>query len=386
MKSIWMNAWDLEDVQSEELIAFLKDCGLNACNLAFSYHGGRMLLPRNRRHKVYEQEQSALYFPATRARYENLRLQPRVAPQAELVERFVKACVRAKFEVNAWTVLCHNDWLGMQSPECCIENAFGDKYTYALCPSNPDVRRYVTTLCTDIAAYPGVASLDLEALSFMGIEHQGLHDKRGIPLSPATAWLLSLCFCADCRSHPGTSADEIAMSVRTSIEDYFEELPEEKSDADLYATLEEMLGTDILTLLLEMRRQTLKSLLEEVRAATGNAHLNLRVATSPLFYGGKTALSWDDIAAYVDSATVTFIGATKERMHIELDSLPPPDARLLPVYGGFSFHHPDCKSEVDVCERATMIRTTQLDGSLFYLYGMAADKHFAWLKTALRES
>jgi hypothetical protein len=53
LKSIWMHAWDLEGIEPQALIAELQEYGLNACNLAFSYHGGRMLLPRRVR-PIYE--------------------------------------------------------------------------------------------------------------------------------------------------------------------------------------------------------------------------------------------------------------------------------------------------------------------------------------------
>lgn len=277
LSSIWMNAWDLEGVEPVEVIGQLKDLGLNACNLALSYHGGRMLLPRRR--KVFEQEAGALYFPANLSRYETSKLRPRVAPQAEIVRKFVEICRREQFQVNAWTVLCHNDFLGSVAPNCCIENVFGDFYGYALCPSNPDVRRYAVAVCADIADF-GVAQIDLEALSFMGYEHQGLHDKSGIRLTAWAKWLLSVCVCRYCREKLGAFAEEITVKARARLESYFDESPAETIDVDLETLLAEAIGADALAALLEMRRRTLTSLLDEIRQATGETHLNLRLATS----------------------------------------------------------------------------------------------------------
>lgn len=380
LRSIWMNAWDLEGIEPTEIISQLKDLGLNGCNLTLSYHGGRMLLPRRR--KVFEQQAGALYFPANLSSYDTSKLRPRVAPQSKLVAKFVEICRQKQFEVNAWTVLCHNDFLGSQVPDCCIQNVFGDRYTYALCPSNPDIRRYVVALCADIADF-GAAQIDLEALSFMGYEHQGLHDKSGIPLASWAKWLLSVCVCRCCREKLGAFADEITTKARARLENYFDESPAETADFDLEARLAEAIGADALAALLEMRRQTLISLLDEIRKATGGTHLNVRAATSPLFTGGKTALSFEDLASRADSATVTFIGATKEKMRAELALVPPPEKRPLPIFGGFSFHHPDCQSREDVSERLAMMRDAKLDGFLFYLYGLASTRHLAWLKAAL---
>lgn len=385
LKSIWMNAWDLQDVEHAELIGFLKDCGLNACNLGLSYHGGRMLLPRHRRYKIYEQHAGALYFPADRRRYRNLRLQPHVAPEAALVRPFVEACARAGFEVNAWTVLCHNDHLGASAPECCVENAFGDRYTYALCPSNADVRRYVVGLCADVASFDGIGHLDLEALSFMGYEHASPHDKRGVPLTKLITWLLSVCFCEACRARLGSrAADELRRRARRAVNDYLEELPDaESGGADLRIELETVLGAEGLGALLEMRSGALTTLLDEVRDETKGTRLNLRLATSPLFHGGKTALSLASLEGRVDSATVTFLGTDVESMRGELNRLPAKHERMVPLYGGFMFHHPDCASERDVRERVRLLDAAQLDGHIFYGFGMAAGKHFTWLKNAL---
>lgn len=377
MRSIWMHAWDLAGFDPAEVAAFLKSCGLSACNLAFSYHGGRMLLPRNRRRVVYELDPGALYFPAELRRYHGLRLKPHVAPEAALVPPFVEACRSAGLAVYAWTVLCHNDGLGAAAPECCVMNAFGERYSYALCPSNPEVRRYVIALCRDVAAFPGLSGLELEALSFLGLEHNSLHDKLGVPLSSAISWLLSLCFCEHCCKAMGEAAGEIAARARSTVRRYFAE--------PAAWELQEVLGREALAGVLAARRRVLTTLLDDIRAAAGRMHLNLRVAGSPLFCGGKAALEWPDLAGRVDSATVTFFGYSKQRMAAELESLPARAARPAPLYGGFVFHHPDCASEADFRERLGLVRAAELDGVLVYCYGLAAEKHFQWLRDAFWE-
>jgi hypothetical protein len=348
LRSIWMHPWDLEGVNHTDLIAFLDGCGLNACNLAFSYHGGRMVLPRHAQRKVYEQDLSAVYFPANEAGYRGLRLQPHIAPQAEIVREFLTVAQQADFAVNAWTVLCHNDRLGLATPECCIQNVFGERYTYALCPSHPDVRQYIVALCGDIATMEGVASLDLEALSFMGYEHQSLHDKTGVPLTPLIKWLLSFCFCSDCRAALGSLANEVAARARETISNYLAQWPAVPAEPDLRTELESILGADALPALLAMRQRTIATLLEEVRAATVFRRLNLRLALSPLFTGGKSALDWNALAGRVDAATITFLGATIPQMQAELNRLPAKAERSVSVYGGFAFHHPDCASEAEL--------------------------------------
>jgi hypothetical protein len=381
-RSIWMTAWDLEGREPDELIDRLQGYGLNACNLAFSYHGGRMLMPLNSRRVVYEHHPGALYYPADLSRYRGA-LRPVVAPQAALVRQFLEACQGRRFPVHAWTVLCHNDYLGSLAPDCCIENVFGERYTYALCPSNPDVQRYVVTLCADIAAVPGVSGLDLEALSFLGYKHLSLHDKRGVSLTPEITWLLSICLCTHCREALGAASDEIKSKARGTIRKYLDKGPSEPG-GPLEANLRRTLGRDVLAALLEMRRCAQLRLLSQVREACGSTPLNLRLATDPLFCGGKSTLAWTDLRSRVDAATVSFFGAPTERMAQELRRLPQPAQRPIPVYGGIVFHGPDCAHEQDVADRLDLLRGSAVDGAIFYSFSMASRRCFDWLRRTLK--
>ncbi|MPY87476.1 MAG: hypothetical protein GEU99_06110 [Luteitalea sp.] len=344
MRSIWMHPWDLEGARPREIVAELLDCGLNTCNLALAYHGGRMMLPHHSRRRVYEQDQSLVYYAVDRRRYGRGPLQPHVAAEASLVPPFLEACVAAGLAVNAWIVLCHNDRLGVSAPDCCIQNVFGDRYTHALCPANPHVRAYVTALCQDVAALPEVGRLDLEALSFMGYEHASLHDKRGVPLTRVVTWLLSICFCPSCRDALGSATGDLELRTRNAIELHLHAWAE-RDEVGLDTALPELLGLAELAQLLQTRQQALATLLDEVRAATRPKHLDLRLAASPLACGGKTALPWDALAGRVDSVTVSFFGQTPERMRSELGRLPSRAACCLKKRWRISSHSPEpsCK-------------------------------------------
>ncbi|MGH9632435.1 MAG: hypothetical protein ACRD7E_29365, partial [Bryobacteraceae bacterium] len=224
MRSIWMNAWDLEGREPERVLDRLQEYGLDACNLGLSCHGGRIVLPTHPRRAVYEQHPGALYHLADLKRYRNSRLRPHVAPLSALVDDFISTCEKRKWPVNAWTVLCHDDYLGGLAEDCCIHNVFGDSYTYALCPSNAEVRQYIVTLCQEISEIPGVSGLDLEALSFMGYEHSSLHEKRGLPLAPEIIWLLSICVCDFCMDALGRTGEEIAHKARAAVRAYFDDV------------------------------------------------------------------------------------------------------------------------------------------------------------------
>jgi hypothetical protein len=355
-----MNAWDLDETEPERMIDSLLDLRLDECRLGLSYHGGRMLLPANARHVVYEHHPGAIYFHATPDVYGRLR--PCESPLASTVAKFLAASEKRKFPVQAWTVLCHNDALGQQHPECCIENAFGERYPYALCPSNPETQEYIVALCREIAALPGVRTLDLEALSYMGYDHHSLHEKCGIALPPETRWLLSVCFCQYCRpSLP--DADEVRRHIRLS----FDSGQAEPIDPNLKKAV------------LQVRRQTILVLLSQLRGLP----VNLRFTPLTDFTGGKTALSWCDVSGAVPSVTLTFFGSTIDAMRSTLGEMP--DNRKLRVEGGFIFHGPDCAAREDVAARIRVLRDANIDGIGFYSYSMAARYQLDWLRRAIQE-
>jgi hypothetical protein len=360
---VWMNAWDLDAQSPAQLIDQLREAGLNGCSLGLSYHGGRMLLARNAKHVVYEQRAGALYFAADRARFP-AGLQPEIAEEASLVTEFLKECARQSFDAQAWTVLCHNDAIGIGSRELCVENAFGETYPYALCPAQERVQDYCVELCRQAAGVAGITGLDLEALGWLGYEHQGLHDKRGVPLSKEAAWWLSICCCEPCRAATGDLRGAIRERVRAWLKD-----PWSQQEA----------GFDEVA---EWRAQVQRTVLERIRAAAPHTRLNLRLAQDRKFSGGKSTLNVQELGGLVNEVTVTYFGATESAMQKGLAALPP--APGVKRNAGFVFHSPDCGSREDVTRRVDLLRGVELGGWGFYGYGMAADAHWTWLREAIK--
>ena len=378
--SIWMGPWDVIGEAPDAVAGRLRRLGLGGVRLAYAYHGGRLLLPKGNGRLVYELDPSAAYFAIDPDRYGRLR--PHVAEAASLTRPFAEACRKAGLDVLAWTVLCHNDRLGAEHPDVCVQNVFGEHYPYALCPSHPDVRHYAVALCADVAAQPDVGVIDLEACSFMGYSHGGLHDKRGVTLPRWVRWLLSVCVCPHCTEALGPVAEPLGRAARRAIRDHLADPSEE--DVPLQEKLEAVLGTDVLKVTLETRRDIVRSLLGEIRAATPDVRLDLRLAPDPLFVGGKSALAWADLDGRADAATLTFFGYSENEMASTLSTLPPPDERPVPVHGGFVIHGPDVQGEADVARRLALLDSARLDGRAFYSYSLATEPHLARLAHALR--
>ncbi|MCK5945069.1 MAG: hypothetical protein KAI24_23980, partial [Planctomycetes bacterium] len=159
------------------------------------------------------------------------RLQP--VPSSEVprggpspLERLCADASSAGLAVRAWTVFGHNTRFGLQHPELTVRNAHGDHYPYALCPAQSDVRAYHAQLVRDLAAHDGLATIELEALGQMGIQHSSHHDKKSFTPKGLLAFALSACFCDAClRLHAELGQD--GEACREQVRAYVDGLTEQ---------------------------------------------------------------------------------------------------------------------------------------------------------------
>ena len=360
--SVWMHPWDLAGWRTEEFIDRLRYFGLDACNLALHYHAVRMLLPANRVHTIYEDTRGGAHYRPCSRLWLGRRLSPSPGEYAPAVHEFLEACGRRGFPVNAWIVLCHTDTLGASAPDCTVENAIGDRYPYALCPSNPEVREFCATLCGEIATLPAVASLDLEAAGFVGYDHGSVHEKSAIALPASVRWLLSLCFCPHCKREYGDIATELRHRTAECIRLFL-------SKPDRAPIVEECIGEDVLPNILPIRRGVVREMLSCIRAAAGDKPLNLRLSTDPMFVGGKAALRWEDLAGCADAATLSFFGVEPGEMCEQLSCVPKPAPVALTV--GFSFTPPDTRTDDEFGQRYDAAVRSGAGQINFYALGLA---------------
>ncbi len=214
--------WDfLDDPAAAPQAASL---GLDRVALAASYHATRAASPRHPRRRVLEVPRSALYVPLREEAWRGHRLVPRPPAWLDEDDAFGVAARRLADEgmgVDAWVVLTHDDDRGRENPDLVVRNAFGDTYSYALCPRAGDVREYCATLVAEVVATTTCEGVVLEACGPMGVEHGSLHDKTDLARWSATSRrLLSLCFCRHCASAlaaAGVDAEDLARRVREGV-------------------------------------------------------------------------------------------------------------------------------------------------------------------------
>ena len=223
----YLYPWDVDgDPAAADRIAGL---GLTEITLAAAYHAVRAVTPFHPRHRIVTRDAAAYYQPDP-ARWDGRRLRPVAADApagdpdpAGSFERAAAALRAAGISVTAWVVVTHNSRLAATG-EHAVSNAFGDVYPWALCAGSAAVREYAPGLAAEVAALSGVDAIELEACGWYGFEHGSAHDKTGDAAGPAGAdgpWLLSLCFCAECRpAYRAAGADpaKLAAQVRKAAD------------------------------------------------------------------------------------------------------------------------------------------------------------------------
>ena len=95
--------------------------------------------------------------------------------------RMFRELADAGLAVNAWLVPLHNTRLGQAYPDITVENAFGDRYVYSLCPSSPDAREYAIALCKDVTDnYPVLGMCAARALAGSPTRSRPSETSRGV--------------------------------------------------------------------------------------------------------------------------------------------------------------------------------------------------------------
>ncbi|WP_217162858.1 hypothetical protein [Streptomyces sp. AC512_CC834] len=221
--SAFVYPWDVNGDPAAP--ARVADLGVAQATLASAYHSTRALTPRHPRHRVVTAEHAAVLYPPDPARWQGRTPRPYEAGDwapGDAYGEAAAALTDAGLEVHTWVVLAHNSRLGAEHPHTSVINAYGDRYPWAPCIAQPPTRAYLTDLAAEAAVRPGARGTELESLGWYGLAHLHAHDKTGgVALGDAGQYLMSLCFCPDCRSGydgRGLDPDELATAVRTALE------------------------------------------------------------------------------------------------------------------------------------------------------------------------
>ncbi|MBV7695117.1 hypothetical protein [Streptomyces sp. TRM70350] len=291
--SAFVYPWDINgDPEAPARIAAL---GVDQVTLAAAYHSTRAVTPRHPRHRIVTAEHAAVLYPAD-DRWAGRRLRPYPAGDwapGDAYGEAAAALADAGLEVHTWVVLAHNSRLGAEHPDTSVVNAYGDRYPWAPCIAQPATRAYLVELAAEAAVRPGARGTELESLGWYGLAHLHAHDKTaGVGLGDAGQYLMSLCFCPDCRAGyaaQGLDPDELADAVRSALQPVWQGAP---SDGG-WAGVEKLLGETGATATRAWRDETARALQEAavtaVRAAAPDGFQVLLHADPVSYHCGANA-------------------------------------------------------------------------------------------------
>jgi len=234
--------WDFADKGIDTTLAYSRDLGISHLFLAVSYHAGYFFYPDNPVRRVHLLEDGVTYFRPRPTFYQGTPLQPVTA--ALCTERDWVADITGRLDhfglkLGAWTVCLHNTRLGLLHPECTVQNALGDCYPHALCPSDTRVQAYVLGLIQDLVTHLPLDMILLEATDYRGRRHGGdwvgghHHERDGIVLAPLEQALLDISFAASdlaAARAAGIDGETVRRAVADHLRVCLAEYPKRPSD------------------------------------------------------------------------------------------------------------------------------------------------------------
>lgn len=392
--TLWAYPWDvLDDPGAADEIATL---GLSRVSLAANYHATRTLLPHNPRRKVLQARHAAAYFEPDPAAYSGLRLQPS-KPDWVPPDSFgtALASLRASDQsVSAWIVVLHNSRLGEANPDLVIENAFGDRYTHALCPAQAEVRGYATALIADIARRYQVNALELEACGYLSVEHLSHHDKAGIRLDLLHRFLMSVCFCRACAAAMaagGLDPDVTRAAMRAACEGFLEG-GEASTDepAGVSERLVAILGEDAVDRLVRTRNRIMFELHDQIAAELGAGSSRpkvpeLVISTGASIFETGAAIGADPsgLATRADRLLMHLLTMPDAESEATTAQMVEAVAGRASVDIGIAVFPPTVRDGEHLRRRVRGLAAAGAQGIHYYHYGLCPRQNLAWIARAV---
>jgi hypothetical protein len=383
--------WDVLD--DPGAAAEISSIGVPRVSLACAYHSTRVFAPHNPKRSVISAPYSAAYFAVEPNRYRHLRLTPQLPDwiEGDSFGKALDALRQAGLKVGAWTVLLHNSGLGEANRDLVIQNAFGDRYTHALCPAQPEVREYAATLVADICEHYPLDGLDLEACGYMGYSHLSHHEKSGVEMDLLSEYLLSICFCDACRqtmANHGVEVDRVEQGIRMALTELFGGLRSGTNNPDeAHGRLIDLLGIEATASLIAARDRVnlemLDSILSRIQSVRP-AEILVNAASSRYKNGAFLGVEPSDLAARVDTLLLSLWHLDPGAACTELQATVANVSGNARVLAGLRVFPPDFRSAEEFAGQCLALAKVGASGFSFYHYGLCPRPNLDWIRHAIR--
>ena len=179
--------WDLARLGVERALQEMVAVGIEAIDLAATYHPIDALSPRDGAARLFTSARGAVHFPARKARYG--RIQPSLS-RDEVCAVWPEVARRAPdlgLAVNVWTVTLFQPWIIDAYPDCARVLPGGDRSGSGVCPANEDVREFFAVLCDDIVDQFDVSLIRLEGIITRTYDFDWLRPRVVVSVPPVAA-------------------------------------------------------------------------------------------------------------------------------------------------------------------------------------------------------
>ena len=384
--------WTLLEEGSEKAVDTMVDhCGCNALLVNSNYHSARLLRPRSAGPKTLQLPGPVSAFEPNPACYNSQAWMPtpdRQLARAHIVESVQEACRARDVDFGLWTVGLHNSRLGKRHPDLCVKNCFGDVYTYALCPSHPEVHGYLEGLVKDLCQQFHPRHLVVEAVGYLGLRHGVHHELFMMPWSETLEMLSSLCFCPSCvRQSEGEGIDTGSLHERVTAwatQLMTEERGQHRPAFSQSETAALLLDTPDLWAFMQWRASVVTQLVESLDAVAQVHEVSLEVI--PASFHRPTSRAWIEgvslpgvaaacdgfvIPAYFESAAEVSADLSWVRSHAEG-----------PVSTVLNAASPALEVSAALVDQAAACQASECVGIYYYNYGLLTPRRLNWVAEA----
>lgn len=387
-------AWDLVEPGARRTMGMgrmREDYHCNAVLVSANYHHARVLRPRAEGRKTVRYTEALAAFQPQAEKYPLSSMVPAVEPKMagiNVLDRARTASQEMSLDFGLWVVGLHNSTLGEKKPDLCVQNAFGDVYSYSLCPSQPVNRDYIFALAGDLCSQFSPDRLVLEAVGSLGLRHGNHHELFLTSWDSVLELLFSLCFCPACTEQAadrGVDVDRLQQEVQRLAHVFLEEergvLPVSFREQEVVSLLME---TEGLWDYLQSGRSAVTELVGEVGRILRKEGVQLEVIPASFHRPASTAwlekASLSDLSGRCDGLLIPAYFEDAARLKADLSWV----KNLVPgmnLIAGINALHPtpsagELQAQVKACQEVGC------GGLYYYNYGLLTEKRLAWVKEA----
>lgn len=376
--AIWAYPWDLLDEGVETVADRLAELGIDEVNLATNYHTVQTFHPHNPERSTFFAYPSAYFHPGD----EYGRLQPVVNEtmgDADWLDEIVEEIEQTHLDLNSWTIGCHNSRLGMANRDLTIENPYGDRLVFGLCPSNPEVQQYLSNLLADLDQRAPFRRIELETFDyFYGTGFGWHHEKFHVELGDLGEFLFGLCFCEECKAN----AADAGIDVERAREDCIKTL-----DSLSAGTLPS--GVDVAGWIVDhpevlayakSKADTLTTVFEDLRATVNDAQIGYYIANLGSEDSWKHGADLQKLAPSVDYYTALAYGSSRQAATADVRTAQ--SMTDVPIHAGILPGYPIVDDEAILGEIIDGFVESGAERISFYNYGLLPEQNLDWIATA----